>query len=100
MGDIEGAVCDACGNRVGPHGCCRDALERESRANAAIYHNGELRQEIETYRKVIAEWKQRAEKAEAQAKWICLVHGTKALPVCGLCIQQLCAPLRHEEGEK
>ena len=64
MSDIEGAICDECGSRVGPHGCCSDARRTEARANAAIYHNGELRGEIETYRKVISEWKQRAEVSE------------------------------------
>lgn len=55
MSDIEGAICDECGSQVGPHGCCSDARRTEARANAAIYHNAELRGEIETYRKTIAE---------------------------------------------
>lgn len=29
MPDIEGAVCDECGSRVGPKGCCADARARE-----------------------------------------------------------------------
>lgn len=26
MSDIEGAICDVCGNAVGPHGCCSTRL--------------------------------------------------------------------------
>ncbi len=35
--------------------------EMEKRANAAIYHNSELRDEIEIYTKAIQQWKARAE---------------------------------------
>lgn len=28
--DIEGAICDECGRRVGPHGCCATARERDA----------------------------------------------------------------------
>ena len=51
----------------------------EKRANAAIYHNAELRAEIETYRKVIAELRGQVQEGQKKASSHCVICLDKCL---------------------
>ena len=66
MSDIEGAICDECGSRVGPNGCCADARSLRAALAESQRRERELR---EALRAALDHWGDGPPTMKSTADW-------------------------------